>query len=196
MAAEAAASEKEKRDREREAVETIVMLWTHRSTYENRINPFFELKPIIEVARTLDPRNNPWLIGNGTTNRLYETFRRLTICLLLRGAKELDTVSSALSTAQKTSEFQSDEEKELVATLNTWMALANEEAEIKVSRKRAKVPDEEVDLDEVCKRIVEELRSVLDEILNDIARRTVRRPSFFHPVQIETVPAGPADGET
>src|SRR5688572_5692390 len=85
-AVDAAPSDKLRRERQNEAVQVILKLWAHRSTYENRINPLLELKPIVQVIRTLHPDSNPWVRRSDGTRCVYDVFRRLMICLLLRHA--------------------------------------------------------------------------------------------------------------
>lgn len=167
-AAETAPSKDERRKKEREVAETISTLWAHRSSYENRINPLFDLKPIIDVIRTLDPAHSPWMARSDVTGHVFDTFRRLIICLLLRRLGTIDRASKAANAAQRSSAFQNEEERELVATLNTWIALTRETAEAKPSRRKSESSSKEVDLDVIAKEIIAEAHRALDAVLTDL----------------------------
>lgn len=170
-AVDAAPNEKLRRERQNEAVQAILKLWTHRSTYENRVNPLSELKPIIRVIRTLDPGNNPWLIQNDGTRYVYDIFRRLMICLLLRHAVSIKQTSQAVSSAKKTSRFQSGDERELVAAINVWIESAAELAKGKASRRRSsKTSVEKIDLDEAVNTLTDEARNALNAVAEEVAR--------------------------
>lgn len=58
-----------KQERSKEAFEAINNLWAHRSKHEKRINPLFDLKPIVQVMGTLDPARNVYVLRNEGTLR-------------------------------------------------------------------------------------------------------------------------------
>ena len=176
VAVDVAPNDKLRRERQNDAVQAIIKLWTHRSMYENRVNPLSELKPIIQVIRTLDPGNNPWLIRNDGTRYVYDIFRRLIICLLLRHAASISQASQAISSSKKTSRFQSGDERELVSAINVWIEGAAELAGGKASRRRSsKTPAEKIDLDEAVNRLIDEARKALNAVAEEVARAEVNR---------------------
>ena len=63
--AEQSTDPEQRRTKEKEAAEAIIKLWQHRHSYDNRINPFQELKPILQVLRSLDPNRNVWIAHFG-----------------------------------------------------------------------------------------------------------------------------------
>ena len=119
-AAEAQTEPEAKRKKETEAAEAISRLWRHRSQYENRINPLHDLKPILQVLRTLDPNRNVWITNFGGPDgkalaKVYDALRRLVILMIIR--KSGDTQKSGMST----SAHQDADEKEITASINAWL---------------------------------------------------------------------------
>lgn len=175
-AVNAAPTDKLRRERQNEAVRAIIRLWAHRSTYENRVNPLTELKPIIQVIRTLDSGNQPWLVRNDGIQYVYETFRRLMICLLLQHAASIKQISRAISLAKKTSQFQSDDERELVAAINVWVESVGKLTKGEASRRRSsKASVKRIDLNETVYTLIDEARNALNAVAEEMTRARTRR---------------------
>lgn len=124
--AEEAARGKDRLAGEAQAADAIIKLWKHRSSFENRINPLADLKPIIDVMRTLDPNNNVWVgylpkAPGDSARRVYDGFRRLMICLLIGRIMPVDDASKGVKRAKKSTRFQGARERELVKGFETWM---------------------------------------------------------------------------
>jgi hypothetical protein len=170
-AIEAAPNENASRKRRKDAFEAIARLWTHRSTYENRINPLFELKPILQVMGMLDPARNVYVLRNDTTRNVYDIFRRLMICLLFRNAESLSRARAAISRAKATSRFQTSEERALIANLDFWLEGALSRPSAKARRKSSKSNKvEDVNLDEAIEALIAQARKALDALGEEIAR--------------------------
>jgi len=169
-AAEAAPNARLRQECRKDAFEAISRLWSHRSAFENRINPLFELKPIIQIMGILDPDENEYLSRNESTRYVYGAFRRLMICLLFRKVGSLDQVTDAVSLAKASLQFQSDDERTVISTLDSWLDDAlTREAAVR-SRPLKAVKMEKVDLDEAARKLIAEARKALDEVEQEIAR--------------------------
>jgi hypothetical protein len=94
---EGAPNEEIKRERSAEAYKAIQDLWSHRSTFDNRINPLFELKPIIQVLRNLNSSKNIYFRQHSSIHCVYDSFRRLIISLLLRKMESANQLEIAVS---------------------------------------------------------------------------------------------------
>lgn len=164
-----------KRKRRGEAAKAITTLWAHRSTYENRINPLSELTPIIQVIRTLDRSRNRWLTRNDGARHVYDAFRRLMICLLLRHAESITQVSQAISSAKKTAQFQNSDEREILSAIDVWIEGAAELPERKGHRRSSNIAVEKIDLDEAISTLIDEARSALDAVAEEAARARKNR---------------------
>jgi hypothetical protein len=116
-AAETAASEDDRRISEGAAAQAITDLWSQRTKFENRINPFNDLAPVILVLKTLSRENNYWSGRNPNAARIYDTLRRLVICLVLREASSADQFKTGLQTAERTAEHQAPDEVALMTLL-------------------------------------------------------------------------------
>lgn len=119
--AKRAGDPKTKRARETAAAELIERLWAHRASYENRINPLHDLKPILQVLKSLDPNEQLWITNYGGSSgtafkHVYEALRSIVIMMLFEKA---DAVRKDKSI---TSEHQSAEEREIVSVLDQWLA--------------------------------------------------------------------------
>jgi hypothetical protein len=109
-----------------QAADAIIKLWQHRSSFENRINPIFDLKPIVGVIRTLDPNNNDWLAytpktAGASAKQVYDGFRRLMIFLLISRIMSVNDASKGVRRTKQTAQFQSAQEGELIRGLETWI---------------------------------------------------------------------------
>ena len=161
--AEFADTQSKKRRLEQEAVDTICKVWARRSEYQNRINPVHELEPVINITKTLAPDSSPWVRRDQSTYQLYDTFRRLIICQLLRRAESIESFSTAIERSQNTTKFQSEEEKELLSTFATWMAIMSSDSNQNIAVDDSAEP-EAIDLDEICMQLVEQARRALDAL--------------------------------
>jgi hypothetical protein len=124
---------------EAQAADAVIKLWQHRSSFENRINPLGDLKPIIQVLRTLDPNNNVWMgylskAPGDSARQVYDQFRRLMICLLIERIMSVNDASKGVQRAKETTRFQSEQERELVKGLVTWIGESLKDA--KSTRKK------------------------------------------------------------
>jgi hypothetical protein len=159
-------------ERAREASAAIVELWRHRSHYENRINPLLEFKPIVQAIATLDPAKNVWAVRGDGTRNLYDTFRRLITCLLLRKAESLSQIRKAVSRAKGTARFQTEDERQIAAAIHLWLEGVPKPPVDKASRrrKRSKQSDHEVvNFDEIIESLISEARKALDAVAAEIA---------------------------
>jgi hypothetical protein len=109
-----------KRAKETLAADAIARLWQHRSSYDNRINPLHELKPILQVLRALDRDRNVWITNFGGPDgnafaQVYDALRRLVIHMIVRKSGQGRQTGSA------TSVHQNEDEKEIIATIDHWL---------------------------------------------------------------------------
>jgi hypothetical protein len=132
-----------RREKESLAADAIIKLWSHRSNYENRINPLFELKPVIQLLRSLDPNQNLWVrhIGLGSGNSdairtLYDSFRHLMVYLLTAQLSKSADLKRTVTHAGATSNFQAEREREILASLDRWLS----ESEVAALSSRALKP--------------------------------------------------------
>jgi len=173
--AEARPEGEDRRAKESQAADAIITLWRHRSQYENRANPLFELKPVIQVIRTLDPNQNVWITRAGqhrsdTVRLVYDTFRRLAICLLLRQLPTLDRVANAVASAKRTSKFQERDEREFVSVLDLWLNDA-QRAGSWGKRPPGDLGDQpDQSRDALAESIVAEARAALNRLSSELAQ--------------------------
>lgn len=160
----------ERRRKEREAAGAISRLWSHRAKYENRINPLWELRPILQVLRTLDPQQNVWISFVGASGgvglpHLYEVFRRLIIALLMHRVST-DKIRAAVDSARTTSTFQDAAEREIVEVIGHWLT-DNDRKRIsrRVSRRLPK--DQQGSLDYI-RALIADARDALDSIEKEL----------------------------
>jgi hypothetical protein len=76
----------ERKAAEEAAVDLILKIWDHRTSIE-RINPFSDLRPVINVLQSLTQKNSVTAFlrssdGSEAPVRVYDLLRRLTICLV------------------------------------------------------------------------------------------------------------------
>ena len=116
------------RERAKErAIDTILRIWSHRSTI-NRLNPLADLEPALVALRTFTLGVPSWVsLRQGTsletsTARVHELLRRLVINVLLLRLGGTEAAQSAIERAQRTGEWQSDEEQEVISHLMLWIA--------------------------------------------------------------------------
>lgn len=160
-AAETAPSENDRRRLESQAAETISKLWAHRSSFENRINPLFDLMPVIDVIRTLGPRSNPWMINSSAQSQIYDSFRRLVICMIILRVKEI-SLTDKLNIPDKAAEFLSEEEIEIRKTLETWIAVCRKSNDVTTSKREHADPQDEEDLKRICLEIIDDAKRALE----------------------------------
>ncbi len=154
-------------------------LWSHRSTYDNRLNPLFELKPIIQVLQTLDPDKNTWVTHFGDQARnpirpVYDTFRRLILSLLFRELDAAGRMSARMGSAQSTAQFQEGSEKEIVAAVGMWLTEAQLNSSSKPSKGRSRGARQKIDFSEIARSIVGEARIALDELVESLAPHAIK----------------------
>jgi hypothetical protein len=177
VAIDAAPNGKLRKEREREAVQVITKLWLHRSTYENRINPLFDLKPVIQVIRTLAPSLNSWVRRSDGTRQVYDAFRRLMIGLLLRHVESIDHVAPAISSAKKTAQYQSRDEREILSGVGVWIEDAGKSAKRQKSRRAPETSAEKIDIEATINALIAEARSALDAVSTEIAQQNKAGPT-------------------
>jgi len=175
LGAETAPEGEDRRKKESQAADAIIKLWRHRSQYENRANPLFELKPVIQVIRTLDPNRNVWITHTGqrwsdTIRSVYDTFRRLVICLLLRQLPILDRVANGVASAKGTSKFQERNEREFVSMLDLWLNDAQRAGSLGKTPSRDLGDQPGQSLDALAESIVAEAREALNLLSSELAQ--------------------------
>lgn len=176
--AESEQAPKLKQERSKGAQEAIKSLWMHRSIYENRINPLADLKPIVQALRNLDPSNNVYVLRNEGTGYVYDIFRRLIICLLLRKAESASRVSGAIARAKSTSKFQNDDERALIEALEVWLGDTLTKEMPEARRSSSKLPEvKTVNLDNTAHGLIGEARKALDYLESEIERTGEKRNS-------------------
>lgn len=113
------------------AANAILKFWEHRRS-QDRIDPLRDLKPLLNVIKTLNPDENRWgtYRGDGTTALwdFYSAVRQIIIFLLLARSK---TPAEQV----EESKFLSDEETAIILSLNVWLAEYQKEA-LKAKPKR------------------------------------------------------------
>jgi hypothetical protein len=142
---------------------TITRLWAKRSLFQNRINPLAELKPIIEVLHTLDPSKNGWILHDDGFRRTYDIFRRLMIFLVL-WKSNLSEPKQKIDAAQRTTKFQSSEERQLISAFHLWFGEQKVlRSDFKSSAGR-KNKAEDVELADIGDRLITEAQGVLESL--------------------------------
>jgi hypothetical protein len=114
-----------------EAVDTILRIWQHRAAVANRLDPLIDLRPAIQVLRTLGQEVPPWPRFSGHKRsdaswRAYQALRRLTICLALLELEGREAVRRTAGRTRSIADHLSDEEKEIIAGVELWAAVADE----------------------------------------------------------------------
>lgn len=109
-----------KKAAERQIADVIIKLWLHRESFRNRINPLFNLAPILNVIQTLKPDNDSFIprAFKPGAGELYAAFRNLMIAAIYAQAKT--DGAPALVRAKKTASRQSREEQSVIAGLELW----------------------------------------------------------------------------
>src|SRR5262249_51388155 len=102
------------------AVDLVLRIWNHRGA-SDRFNPIADLRPAVRVLSSLAEKEPPWVFHHDKpsqgTRRVYDSFRRLTICLALLEMQDLRRLRAAARRARTTTKFQSLEERVLVSRL-------------------------------------------------------------------------------
>ncbi|MFN0071314.1 MAG: hypothetical protein ACKVVP_07465 [Chloroflexota bacterium] len=116
------------RERAKErAVDTILRIWNHRSNI-SRLNPLADLEPALVALSTLALGLPPWVSLwrdpsiETATARIYELLRGLVINLLLMRLGGVEAAQRAIEIAERTGQWQSDEEREVASHLEVWIA--------------------------------------------------------------------------
>lgn len=116
-------------DRRADAANAVLKFWEHRRSLD-RIDPLRDFKPLLGVIRTLNPDENRWGVhrrdGSTALWDLYSAVRQIIIFFLL---------DKAPSGQVEQSKFLSDEEAEIIGSLNIWLAEYQKEA-LKAKPKR------------------------------------------------------------
>jgi hypothetical protein len=154
--------------KEEKAAETITRLWTHRSKYENRVNPVWELRPILQVLRTLDPEQNIWISYSGAPGReglrhLYDAFRRLIILMIVRKVPA-DKIKAAVDSAGVTAGFQDPDEREVVASIDHWLTESQRKSVSGEAPRQNADDEDKQSLEEIARSLIAEARKALDAI--------------------------------
>jgi hypothetical protein len=159
-------------EKQRLAFDSIMKLWSHRSTYENRINPLSELAPVIQVLRSLNANENTYIrllglgAGHGNTiGEFYDSFRRLMVYLVLGKLPASIDLKASLSRANTTLQFQDEDEREIVRGLTNW--LSERELTALSSKPQSTGPqDEPIEeaLNAYAQSLLSDAQSTLDKI--------------------------------
>jgi hypothetical protein len=167
--AEAAVDSKARRKAQAEAQEAIIKLWTHRSSYQNQINPLADLRPVLQVIRTLSPDNSSgiprYFAQRDAAHHVYNAFRRLMIWAFLQKASNAD-VPKVVKRAKKTEGFQTKEQREILAALELWTGPIAEQ-QTRSTGKRPSTGDKMqtlTDLRVVGASLIAEARKALDRM--------------------------------
>lgn len=178
--AEGAPKGAERREKEASAAQIISKLWSHRSQYQNRINPLSDLQPIIEVLRSLDPSQSSWTLrykldSASPIQALYDTFQRLVISTAALQEGGPKRAKQAVARARATSKFQSESEQEFLLLLNRYLSDTDDASQDTVPDPAAE-PISEIDY---AHSLVAEARTALDRIsaeLDDLRKAPTDKP--------------------
>jgi hypothetical protein len=171
---------KPKSEVQKQVVDLIIKLWTHRGEFHNRINPLNALAPIMRVIQTLTADNYSWIPRHlsGEATGLYHVFRRLMIAAICSQAKT--DPAPAASQAKKTTKFQSSEEKAIVAGLGIWSDALSPKPAPRVRIVFADDESERVEgdknksIEQITQDCIAEVRVALDKFEQELARRAER----------------------
>jgi hypothetical protein len=110
------------------AIQAILAFWDHRHSVD-RIDPLRDLKPLLNVIKTLDPNENRWTrMGyrnqNVALQDVYSALRDIVVFSIIAQAKP--AAEAAADNA-----LVSDEEAQIVTALNLWLAEYQKEAVVK-----------------------------------------------------------------
>jgi hypothetical protein len=167
--AEAAADQTTRREIEAAAAEIVTKLWTHRGEFQNRINPLSDLRPIIDVLRSLDPDQSSWTLrykldSGSPIQGLYDTFQRLIISMIALQKGGSRRAKQAVARARATTKFQDEKERKLLALLDGYLGNSDDST--------ANPPNGNVegDVSEIdhARSLVTEARGALDRIVAEL----------------------------
>lgn len=157
-----------------EAVDTILRIWQHRGAIENRLNPLADLRPAIEVLRKLGRETPPWSHipsqkRNDASWHAYRALRSLTICLALLELEDREVARRTADRTQGIADYLSNDEKEIIAGIELWAAVAHLDSEParKPARRHAsklKQQESSIDLLETTRTMIKNVRAALDRI--------------------------------
>jgi hypothetical protein len=174
--AEAVGDLKTRQQRQREARQTITKLWSHRSSFENRINPIADLRPVLQVIRTLSPDNNSWIpryfASSEPARKAYDVFRRLMIWSLIRKALGMVDVPNAIKRAKRTTKFQSKAERETIGALELWTGEIKPPEPRSTGKSVATGGFSEKRLRELGSSLIAEAREALEVLEKELLRTT------------------------
>jgi len=121
---------------QKQAAETILKLWEQREHLPHRAYPLAPYKDLLRILDVLQPNNNPYRFSSlspidQNAALLFDRLSRLIILLLLihwQDVRQPEKISAAGVNAMN------DEEKQIYARLNDWLAVL--QVPHKDSRKR------------------------------------------------------------
>lgn len=166
----------------RQAVETILRVWSHRATY-HKINPLADLMPVLSVLRTLAEEAPPWgyipdSSGGDAARRVYDLLRRYVISVSMLELGGIEAADQALARAKRTDAWQSAEERQVVQHLLLWVGASHREAESRKGRSRRTVQEAAsnkppLSLIEVVQQIGNEIEATLADLHNNLPRERI-----------------------
>jgi hypothetical protein len=179
--AERLPSGKPKNEVQKQVVDLIIRLWTHRGEFHNRINPLNDLAPILQVIQTLTADNYSWIPRHlsGEATGLYHVFRRLMIAAICRQAKT--DPAPAASQAKKTTKFQASEEKAIVAGLGIWSDALSPKPVPRVRIVFADDDSEKIEddknksIEQITRDCIADARLALDKFEQELDQRAERK---------------------
>jgi hypothetical protein len=151
----------------------VLKLWIHRGEFQNHINPLAPLTPILKVIQTLDADNHSWIPRglSGEASGLYNVFRRLMIAAIFSKAKS--NGADGVAQAKKTTKFQSNDEKAIIAGLGIWSDAFSPKPKMRVKVVYGdEEPDEnqgEKSIEQVTQDVIAEARLALDKFENELS---------------------------
>ena len=170
------------------AVDLILKIWDHRTSIE-RINPFSDLRPVLNVLQSLTQKNSVTAFlrssdGSLAPVRVYDLLRRLTILLCLLELGGIKRLGHGISKSKRTEKHQTRQELEVVALLSSWLDLAylqDRTVASPRSRESVKINTKATeDIRAIAIRITEDAKSTLTNLSEELAKRTsgtTKRPS-------------------
>lgn len=147
-----------------QAEEAIIRLWTHRSGFDNYINPQKELKEILQVIRTLSPYRNHWSNHDSSVSNTYSVFRKLIICLIFIKIEAFDKTKKSVLRTKKKYPFLNIEEKELILALDTWLSQEDSASIDQNHSKKVQKKEKSADFRIIALSLIEEVRTNLNKL--------------------------------
>jgi len=156
------------------ATETILKIWEHRTSLPGKAYPLAPYKDILQVIDRLRPNDNPfrYFRHHGETKReqlaadLFDSLSRLIIALLLmkvpsgKESPRMDDIAI---------ESLNESEQHVLTALKQWGELfASTPKSSGRTRKSKKASDDNVNLDEAAVRLIDRITTTLVELRSEL----------------------------